>query len=404
MLSQKTINVIKSTVPTLTEHSVALTNLFYAKMFKNNPEVKPYFNSTNQADGKQQRALAGAIVAFAENVDNVPALASAVELISHKHASLMIKPEHYPIVGSNLLMAIQELLDLPNDHEIMTAWEEGYWFLADILIESEKKIYDANEERDGGWSGFRQFRVAKRVKESSVITSFYLEPEDGKKLPDYLPGQYITVRVPTPDGSTTMRNYSLSDVGSTHTFRISVKHETGPKGAQKPGYVSTYLHTELDVGATLEVGPPCGEFVLNTAIQTDKPLVFMAGGVGITPLMSMVGTALADNPERPTLFVHACLNEEVQAFRSTLEDMEKQYPNLTLYHRYAEQKPSHMNSKNVSHGLVNASFLESVIDDRDGHYYICGPDGFMTAMTDIFKIWDIPSSQIKLEAFGPNVG
>ena len=404
MLSQKTIDVIKSTIPALTEHSVALTTLFYTKMFENNPEVKSFFNSSNQAGGKQQRALAGAIVAFAQNVDNVPALASAVELISNKHASLMIKPEHYPIVGSNLLASIQELLNLPADHDIITAWGEGYWFLANVLIEREKELYAANAKRDGGWEGFRQFRITRRVKESSIITSFYLEPEDGERLPEYLPGQYITVRVPTPDGSTTMRNYSLSDVSSTQTFRISVKHEKGTKESQAPGYVSTYLHTVLEEGGTIEVGPPCGEFVLDTDIPSTKPLVFLAGGIGITPLMSMVGTTLAKNPDRAIAFVHACLNEEVQAFRSTLDKMEKQYPNLTLRHRYALEQASETNSKCASQGLVDANFLENIVDDRDAHYFICGPDGFMTAMTNILKNWNIPPAQIRLETFGPNLG
>ena len=404
MLSQKTIEVIKSTIPALTEHSVALTTLFYTKMFENNPEVKPFFNSSNQAGGQQQRALAGAIVAFAKNVDNIPALASAVELISNKHASLMIKPEHYPIVGANLLASIQELLSLPEDHDIITAWGEGYWFLANVLIEREKELYAANAKRDGGWAGFRQFRIARRVKESSLITSFYLEPEDGEGLPEYLPGQYITVRVPTPDGSTTMRNYSLSDVSSTQAFRISVKHEKGSKGSQVPGFVSTYLHTVLEEGGMIEVGPPCGEFVLDTDIASTKPLVFLAGGIGITPLMSMVKTTLAKNPDRPTVFAHACLNAEVQAFRASLDEMEKQYPKLTLRHRYAVEQSSEANSITASHGLVDASFLENVIDDRDADYFICGPASFMTAMTNILKSWKIPAAQIRLEAFGPNLG
>ena len=160
----------------------------------------------------------------------------------------------------------------------------------------------------------------------------------------------------------------------------------------------------MDAGGTLEVGPPCGEFVLDTDILSSKPLVFLAGGIGVTPLMSMVGTTLAKNPDRPTVFVHACLNEEVQAFRSTLDDMEKRYPNLTLRHRYAVEKPSETNCNTASHGLVDAKFLENVIDDRDAHYFICGPDGFMTTMTGLLKNWNIPTAQVRLETFGPNLG
>ena len=108
MLSAQTVKIVKSTAPILAEHGETLTRHFYKRMFAENPEVRPFFNASNQTAGSQQRALAGAITAFAANVDNLEALGGAVELIAQKHASLMIKPEHYPIVGANLLASIRE--------------------------------------------------------------------------------------------------------------------------------------------------------------------------------------------------------------------------------------------------------------------------------------------------------
>ena len=110
MLDQKTVAIVKSTAPVLAENGEVLTRHFYKRMFTHNPEVAPYFNQANQTAGKQQRALAGAIVAYAANIDNLEVLGGAVELIAQKHASLMIKPEHYPIVGENLLASIREVL------------------------------------------------------------------------------------------------------------------------------------------------------------------------------------------------------------------------------------------------------------------------------------------------------
>jgi len=401
MLSQHTIDIVKSTAPVLSENGVLLTTHFYERLFKHNPEVKPLFNPANQAAGRQQQALAGAIVAFAQNVDNLEALSSAVELIAHKHASLMIAPEHYPIVGANLLASIQEVLDLPATSEIITAWGEAYGFLADILMAREQQIYQANNDREGGWTGFRQFRIVKRIQESTLVASFYLEPEDGETLPDYLPGQYLTVRVPTPDGQTTMRNYSLSDKSSNTQFRISVKHEKGRKGAQPAGYVSNYMHTLLKEGGSLEVGPPCGEFVLDVDLSSAKPLVFLAGGIGITPLLSMISAALSKAPDRSIVFVHACASEGVQAFRPVLDELERHHPNLVLRHRYAEENPNPVPDEKVSNGLVDATFLDEIIEDRDADYYICGPTGFMTAMTGLLSAWDVPVSQVRYEAFGP---
>ncbi len=248
MLSQKTIEIVKSTIPFLKENKIALTSYFYKRMFEHNPEVKPLFNVSNQADGRQQQALAGAIVAFAENIDQPEALANTVEIISNKHASLMIQEDHYPIVGENLIASIKELMNLEPESEILTAWTQAYGFLAGILMDREAEIYMSNSDKTGGWKGFRKFKVVKRVKESSLVTSFHLEPEDGGAIADYLPGQYLTVRVPTPDGQTTMRNYSLSDHSSKTHYRISVKHEQGRNGSVPAGYVSSYLHTLVEEG------------------------------------------------------------------------------------------------------------------------------------------------------------
>ena len=224
-LSEKTISIVKSTAPVLQEGGEALTRHFYERMFRENPEVSSLFNASNQAGGTQQRALAGAICAFAANVDNLEVLGAAVERIAQKHAGLRILPEHYPIVGSNLLASISEVLSLPDDHEIITAWAEAYGFLADILIGRETQIYRKQESSENGWSGFKNFRIIRKVVESDVIDSFYLAPADDSKVPFYKPGQYITVRVPDSTTGTTMRNYSLSSAHHPDHFRISVKAE-----------------------------------------------------------------------------------------------------------------------------------------------------------------------------------
>ena len=183
MLDEKTIAIVKSTAPVLAEHGETLTRHFYKRMFTHNPEVAPFFNPANQTAGKQQRALAGAITAYAANIDNLEVLGSAVELIAQKHASLMIKPEHYPIVGENLLASIREVLGEAATDDIINAWAAAYGFLADILIGREKQIYDENAKKPGGWEGFKSFRVSRKEKEISNITSFYLVAADGAPLP-----------------------------------------------------------------------------------------------------------------------------------------------------------------------------------------------------------------------------
>lgn len=141
MLSEKTIAVVKSTAPILAQHGETLTRHFYKRLFEHHPEIVPMFDAANQASGKQQKALAVAIAAYAANIDRLEALGKAIETIAQKHVSYAVKPEHYPIVGENLLASIREVLGETATEEVITAWTEAYAFLSDVLIGREKEIY-----------------------------------------------------------------------------------------------------------------------------------------------------------------------------------------------------------------------------------------------------------------------
>lgn len=402
MLSQQTIDIVKSTAPILDQHAETLTRHFYKRMFSHNPEVAPFFNPAHQESGSQQRALAGAICAYAANIDNLEVLGGAVELIAQKHASLMIKPEHYPIVGANLLASIREVLGEGATDAVINAWGEAYGFLADILIGREAQIYKEHAETPHGWEGFTNFRVMRKEKESDTITSFYLAPANGGSVPDFKPGQYITVRAPSPCGHRTMRNYSLSDKPGQDYFRISVKREVGAKADTPKGFVSNFLHDNIEVGSVIEVGPPCGEFFLDVDAKHDRPLVLLAAGIGITPILSIAQAALETMPERKIILIHACLHEKVQAFRQTLDDLAANHKNLILRHCYSEAPPAGIErAANDATGMIDASLIESLVADRNADYYFCGPKPFMVNIYHQLLGWGIPALQVHFEFFGP---
>lgn len=402
MLTEQTIATVKSTVPVLEQHGELLTRHFYQRMFDKNPEVAPFFNSANQAGGSQQRALAAAICAYAANIDNLEVLGGAVELIAQKHASLQILPEHYPIVGENLLASIREVLGEGATEAVIQAWGEAYGFLAGILIGREKEIYHQQQLKPGGWTGFKSFRVARKEQESAVITSFYLEPLDGPEVPSFLPGQYITLRVPSPCRHTTMRNYSLSDKPGQPWFRISVKRESAQNAATPEGFVSNYLHQGVNVGDSLEVGPPCGEFFLDLTEHHQRPLVLISAGIGITPVMSMLLSVLEASPERPVFFIHAALNGATHAFKETVRWLATRHPNLVVHTRYSEALPEDRQGSDFdSEGFVDGPLIESLIPDRDADYYFCGPKPFMINIYHQLLEWGIAPTQVHLEFFGP---
>lgn len=395
MLNPRTVEIVKATAPILEQHGEALTRHFYQRMFSHNPEVAPLFNPTNQAAGSQQKALAAAICAYAANIDNLEVLGGAVELIAQKHASLRILPEHYPIVGTNLLGSISEVLGEGATEEVINAWTEAYGFLADILIGREKQIYAAQAAEEHGWNGLKSFRVTRKVPESTVITSLYLEPSDGTDVPLFKPGQYITVRLPHPQTGTTMRNYSLSNAPGEKFFRISVKREPS-------GFVSNFFHDQLQVGDTLEVGPPCGEFFFDPNEKHERPLMLVSAGVGITPTLSMLVSALRLQPDRQVYFVHGALGRRVHAFEQMVRELAARHPNLKVHFRYSEAtEEDRSEAAHDSEGFIDAELLESLVPDRDADYYFCGPKPFMIGIYHNLLKWGIPASQVHFEFFGP---
>lgn len=402
MLSLQTIEIVKATAPVVAEHAEAITRRFYILMFAGNPEVQAYFNQAHQHSGGQQRALAGAICAYAANIDNLGALGSAVELIAQKHCSLGIRPEHYPIVGKHLLAAIKDVLGDAATDDIIAAWAEAYGLLAEIFIGREAEIYAAQAAAPGGWNGYRRFVVQRKVAENSLITSFYLAPEDGGVLPTFKPGQYITIKIDHPRTPTSPRNYSLSDRPGAGHYRISVKREGGAEADSPAGLISNYLHDEVAAGDVLDVGPPCGEFCLDPAEAGDRPIVLLSGGIGITPMMAMLKSLAHAQSPTPVHFIHAARNSDFHALADEVRSLAAERPNIRTHFRYDAPLPQDLDQRRCdSVGLVDAAFLREVLPSGDAEFYFCGPKPFMAGLYRGLLDWGVPESRIHFEFFGP---
>ncbi|MGC1273329.1 MAG: NO-inducible flavohemoprotein [Planctomycetaceae bacterium] len=398
MLSEKTIAIVKATAPVVAANAEAITRRFYDLMFAGNPEVQGFFNQAHQQAGTQQQALAGSICAYAANIDNLAVLGPAVELIAQKHCSLMIKPEHYPIVGGHLLAAIKDVLGDAVTDEVRDAWAEAYGLLAKIMIERESQIYREQAECEGGWNGYRPFVVVRKERESGIITSFYLKPQDGGSLPTFKPGQFITVQIHHPTTPTAPRSYSLSDRPGLDYYRISVKREPG----SPPGLVSNHLHDHAEVGDVIDVGPPCGEFTLDPATVDGRPIVLASGGVGITPVMSMLKTLVHHGVASPIHFVHGTRNSNVHAFADDLHKLCEGRPNVKVHIVYDEPQPGDQESGRChAVGLMNTQLLQQLLPDNDAHFYFCGPKPFMSGLYHGLKRWGVAEERIRFEFFGP---
>ncbi len=393
MLDPKTIQTIKSTVPVLKEYGTAITSRFYELLFTNHPELLNVFNHANQHKGRQQGALANAVYAAAVHIDRLEEILPAVKQIAHKHRSLGVQPEQYPIVGEYLLKAIKDVLGDAATDDILDAWAKAYQVIADVFIQVEADMYQEAENQVGGWKDFREFKLVKKETESKVITSFYLKPADGNALAPFLPGQYVSVKTEIPgDPHTHIRQYSLSDSTNQDYYRLSVKKE---------GRVSKYLHDQVKEGDSLFLSAPAGDFTLDTKSQ--KPLVLIGAGVGLTPLVSMLETTLIDKTDREIHFVHAAINGEFQAMGRRLSGLADGNETLKVYFCYEEPtEQDYQNPHFVKEGYIDSAWLQSVLP-TDADFYICGPEGFMKMAVQGLHQMNIPSENIHFEFFGPAI-
>lgn len=388
MLSTDQKAIISATVPILEQGGEALTRHFYLTLFRDFPEVKPFFNQANQADGNQQRALADAVLKYARNIEKLENLGPLVATIINKHVSLQIQREHYPLVGASLLKAIREVLGEETATDaVIEAWGAAYGQLADILAGAEEQIYTDNEQAEGGWRGTRSFKVIGKTVESDEITSFVLQPADGGKVVAHHAGQYIGLLV-TVNGESARRQYSLSAASNGVSYRISVKREPG-------GLVSNFLHDQVQLGDSVDLFPPSGDFVL---AASDKPLVLISGGVGITPTLAMLTAALTT--DRPIHFIHAARHAGVHAFRDHIDALAAKHPQLQRFYCY--EAPAADGPQPHATGYLNPQQLSAWMPEtRDLEAYFLGPTPFMKAVKSHLLELGVPQAQTYYEFFGP---
>ncbi|PZR23776.1 MAG: NO-inducible flavohemoprotein [Flavobacterium psychrophilum] len=386
--------LVTATVPTLQAAGRILTAHFYKRMLNRHPELKETFNMGNQANGRQNEALAGAVLAYAEHIENPSVLIDVLKGIGNKHVSLNIQPEQYAIVGENLVASIGEVLGEAATPELLDAWTVAYNELAAIMSGLEKEMYKANDEKLGAWNGWRQFTIKEIVEESTEIKSFYLYPSDGKPIADYQPGQYISVQVFVEElGLKQPRQYSLSGAHNPEYYRISVKREQGIQGSPV-GMVSNTLHKK-QAGDTVMLSAPAGIFSLK---ESGTPIVLISGGIGVTPMLSMLETN-KNNAQAKTVWVHGYRNASVHAFRDVVDTIEKESEWLETY--LFNEAPEEGHTDKVIKGRVDLNHCKDAILLENAHYYICGPEMFIKAHYQSLIDMNVSKQNIFYEEFGP---
>ncbi len=255
------------------------------------------------------------------------------------------------------------------------------------------------------WNGYRKFVVDRKVVEAEGICSFYLVAHDRKPLPAFKPGQYLTFRLQIPGREKpVIRCYSLSDAPNPNYYRVSIKRVGSPPDAPSapPGLISNYFHEQLAEGDILDVQAPRGQFFLEPELE--RPAVLIAGGVGVTPLLSMVNSIVATRSSREIVFFYGVKNGGEHAFKESLEKVVEQQPNVRLVVAYSRPTPEDERNEGRGYhhnGRVDIALIKSYVESTNYEFYICGPPALMESMNKQLLRWGVAKQDIKSEAFGP---
>lgn len=277
-----------------------------------------------------------------------------------------------------------------------------------IVQEIKELLPDAFTGKTPPWKGMRTFKVARKTFEdpAKLVCSFYLVPTDGAPLPDYKPGQFLTFQLTVRDPATgapkdIVRCYSLSDAPGHAHYRVSIKRALPPPGNADapPGLSSNHFHDHVNEGDLLNVKAPSGHFFLERGAN---PIVLIAGGIGITPMLSMLNTTLKNESSREIWLFYGVRNSSDHAMKAHFEALASVHPNFRLHVCYAEPLPEDKPGIDYQHaGYVTVQLLRQTLSFQIHDFFICGPRPMMETLIPALEEWGVPDQHIHYESFGP---
>ena len=289
----------------------------------------------------------------------------------------------------------RQLATIVDNPALSPGWQQSFRDLLEQAPADPTAAVEAGPAGSGpAWPGFRPFEVVDLVRESATVTSVYLRTDDGEPLPDFRPGQYLTLRLPaSPSGQPGfVRNYSLSSSPDPDRYRISVKQESH-------GVVSTFLSRSVRVGDRLDIAAPRGDFVLDAS---RRPVLLVSAGIGVTPVLAMLHALVESQSPRDVYWLHAARTRDEQAFGDEASRLVERLPSGRAHVFYSGQAPPYDGGgrrHHVSSGRMDRPALVDLDLPSDAEVYICGPGAFISDMQALFADLGVTPERIHVELF-----
>jgi len=299
-----------------------------------------------------------------------------------------------------LVEATRGLLRLQADRvQQRLAMQKLRWQLQETKLRCEEA-----RQAQAHWNGYRKFKVERKTCECEDVCALYLKPHDGKPLPPFKPGQYLTFQLVLPGRDKPLvRCYSLSD--SPHRsdyYRVTIKKERAPQGTLDipHGAASSYFNDVVKEGDILDVKAPTGGFFLD--MTKTNPVVLIAGGVGVTPMLSMAQAIAASGSKREAWFFFGVRSAKEHIHKAELEKLAAEHENIHLHVCYSRPDPDNVHKRDYQHeGRVSIELLKQLLPSNNFEYYLCGNGAFMKSISEGLEAWGVPEKDVHFEAFGP---
>ena len=312
------------------------------------------------------------------------------------------------VLGYGLLVVIVVQLGLMLWSSLARVWHEHGQQQRererlDLLVQAAKYRYQEAQEVVQGWSGYRKFTVAQKITECADVFSYYLVPHDRKPLPPFKPGQYLTFSLDIPGrDKPVVRCYSLSDSPTRKDFyRVTIKREPAPpdKPDVPPGVASGFFSDHVKEGDLLSVKAPTGHFFLDMTKTT--PICLLAGGVGLTPMLSMAKAVIESGSRREVWLFFGCRSGAEHMLREDLAKL-RNHENIRVVVCYSRPTKTEVRGEHYDQeGRVSVELLKQLLPSNNFEYFMCGNGAFMKSLNDGLEAWGVPEKDIHYEAFGP---
>ena len=254
------------------------------------------------------------------------------------------------------------------------------------------------------WNGYRKFYIDRKVPEPGGVCSFYLKPHDHRPIPPFEPGQFLTFRLKVPGQvKPVIRCYSLSDSPLEQGYyRVSIKKTPPPPDQPDlpPGLSSNFFHDHLNEGDVVDVAAPNGHFFMDT--KSERPIVLIGGGIGLTPVLSMLNTIALSESKRETWFFYGVRNKTEHAMAEHLHQLAEKHDNINLVVCYSQPTEDCVPAVDFQvQGFVSVDLFKRLLPSNNYEFYVCGPPPMMSSITSGLEEWGVPEDDINFEAFGP---